>query len=104
MQTDVQTDRQIDRQTDSGSLVWTHESIANVRLDCLHSLQIHHKREPHHRYTTSDNRPDITVYDIGAGTSTDLAIFLAHSWSSEVTFSSASTEGFAASQRESKQI
>ena len=57
------------------------------------SLQIHHKRETRYRYTTIDNRPDITVYDIGAGSSTDLDISLAHPWSSEVIFSSASTEG-----------
>ena len=46
--------------------VWTHESIANVWSDCLRSLQIHHERELRHRYTTSDNCPDITVNDIGA--------------------------------------
>ena len=53
-----QTDRQTDRQASS--------------------LQIHHKRESRYRYTTSDNRPDITVYDIEVGSSTDLDISLYH--------------------------
>ena len=54
--------------------VWTYDCITNVWSDCLHSLQIYHKREPRHRYMTSDNSPDITVYVIGAGSSTDLDI------------------------------
>ena len=61
---------------------------------------MHHKREPRHRYTTSDNRPDITVFDFGSGSNTDLDISLAHPWSSEVLFSSASMDGAAASRRE----
>ena len=61
---------------------------------------MHHRREPRHRYTTSDNRPDITVFDFSSGSNTDLDVSLAHPWSSEVILSSASTEGAAALQRE----
>ena len=61
---------------------------------------MHHRREPCHRYITSDNRPDITVFDFGSGSNTDLDVSLAHPWSSEVIFSSASTEGAAALRRE----
>ena len=85
-----------------GGPVWTHECIANVWSDCLRSLQMHHHREPRHRYITSDNRPDITVFDVGSGSNTDLDISLAHPWSSEVISASASTEGAAASRREQK--
>ena len=61
---------------------------------------MHHRREPRHHYITSDNRPDITVFDFGSGSNTDLDVSLAHPWSSEVIFSSASTEGAAALRRE----
>ena len=75
MYENIRIDRQTDRQTD---------------------IQMHHRREPRHRYITSDNRPDITDFDFG----TDLDVSLAHSWISEVIFSSASTEGAAALRRE----
>ena len=61
---------------------------------------MHHRQEPQHPYITSDNRPDITVFDFGSGSNTDLDVSLAHPWSSKVIFSSASTEGAAALQRE----
>ena len=61
---------------------------------------MHHRREPRHRYTTSDNRPGITVFDFRSGPNTDLDVSLAHPWISEVILSSASTEGAAALQRE----
>ena len=61
---------------------------------------MHHRREPRHRYTTSDNCPDITVFDFSSGSNTDLDVSLAHPWSSEVKLSSASTEGAVALQRE----
>ena len=63
---------------------------------------MHHRREPRHRYITSDNRPDITVFDFGSGSNTDLDVSLAHPRSSEVIFSSASTEGAAALKRTNK--
>ena len=58
-----------------GGPVWTHECLSNVWSDCLRSLQMHHRRGPCHRYITSDNRPDITVFDFGSGSNTDLDVF-----------------------------
>ena len=60
---------------------------------------MHHRREPRDRCITSDNRPDITVFDFGSGTNTDLDVSLAHPWSSKVMFSSASTESLVALRR-----
>ena len=83
-----------------GGPVWTHDCISNVWSDCLRSLQMHHRREPRHRYIASDNCPDITVSDFGSGSNTDLDVSFAHPLSSDVIFSSASTEGAAALRRE----
>ena len=59
-----------------GGPVWTHECISNVWSDCLRSLQMHHRREPRHRYITSDNRPDVTVFDFSSWSNTDLDVSL----------------------------
>ena len=61
---------------------------------------MHHRREPQHCYITSDNRPDITVFDFGSRSNTDLDVCLAHPWSSKVIISSASTAGATALRRE----
>ena len=93
--TDRQTDRQTDRIHDSSSYhqitcktgggpVWTHNSITSVWSECLASLQIHHRKEPTGRYSTSESRPDISVFDTGAGSNVELDIALAHPWSSDI--------------------
>ena len=85
-----------------GGPVWSHESIANVWADCLSELHIPHRREPRHRYSNSDNRPDIIALDTSSGMSIDLDISLAHPWSSEVFPSSSKVDGLASKQREEK--
>ena len=85
-----------------GGPVWSHESIANVWADCLSELHIPHRREPRHRYSNSDNRPDIIALDTSSGMSIDLDISLAHPWSSEVFPSSSKVDGLALKRREEK--
>ena len=66
-----------------GGPIWSHESIAGVWLECLRNLRIHYCREPR-RYTNSDCRPDIIMFDAKSGSNFDLDISLAHPWSSDV--------------------
>ena len=44
--------------------VWTNDCISNVWYDCLKSLQMHHRREPRHRYITFNNHTDIHSFFI----------------------------------------
>ena len=74
-----------------GGPVWTHNSIMSVWSECLVSLQIHHRKEPTGRYSTSESRPDISVLDT-----------LAHPWSSDIFPLSATIDGAAASRREDR--
>ena len=67
-----------------GGPVWTHESIASIWSDCLRQLQMHHRREPRQRYSNSNNRPDITVFDCGSGSNVGLDISLAHPSSGDI--------------------
>ncbi len=87
-----------------GGPVWSHESIATVWADCLRDLHIHHRREPRNRYSNSNDRPDISVFDCGSGSNVDLDISLAHPWSSEIVSSAAHTDGAAALKREEKKL
>ena len=85
-----------------GGPVWTHNSIMSVWSECLASLQIHHRKEPTGRYSTSESRPDISVFDTGAGSNVELDIALAHPWSSDIFPPSATIDGAAASRREDR--
>ena len=85
-----------------GGPVWTHNSIVSVWSDCLSELKLHHKKEPRDRYSTSDSRPDIIVFDTGAGSNVELDVALAHPWSSDIFPTSATTDGAAASRREER--
>ena len=64
--------------------------------ECLRSLRIHHCREPRNRYTNSECRPDIIMFDAESGANIDLDISLAHPWSSDVFPSSSEATGVAA--------
>ena len=82
-----------------------HNSIVSVWSDCLSELKLHHKKEPRDRYSTSDSRPDIIVFDTGAGSNVELVeldVALAHPWSSDIFPTSATTDGAAASRREER--
>ena len=67
-----------------GGPVWSHEAIASTWPDCLRELNVHHRREPQHRYLNSNDRPDIVASDPDKGCNVDLDIALAHSWSSDI--------------------
>ena len=72
----------------------------SVRLSVC--LQIHHKKEPRNRYTETDDRPDIVVFDTDNGKNIDLDISLAHPWSKDVIKLAAREQGFAAKRREDR--
>ena len=55
-----------------------------------------------HRYCGNEKRPDIVVYDSGAGSCSDLDIALAYPWSEEELKGSTTKDGFAASTREKR--
>ena len=48
--------------------------------ECLSDLHIPYQ-EPRHHHTNTDNRPDITIFDIETGQTLDLDISLVHPWS-----------------------
>ena len=85
-----------------GGPVWTHNSIVSVWSDCLKSLKIHHKKEPRNRFTNTDDRPDITCFNCGSGSSVELDVAMAHPWSSDIFPTSAITDGAAARRREKR--
>ena len=72
--------------------MWTHDSMMSVWSECLSSVHLPHKCEPRDRYTHSDNRRDILVYELG--------VALAHPWASDILPHAATTGGSAAMRRE----
>ena len=74
----------------------------SVWSDCLSHLKIHHRKESKDRYSTSDSRPDISVFDTGAGSNVELDIAMAHPRSSDIFPTSATTDGAAACRREER--
>ena len=46
-----------------GGPIWCHISIAGVWTDCLRELHLPCRREPRHRYSKSEDRPDIVSLD-----------------------------------------
>ena len=87
-----------------GDPIWTHDAITTVWPDCLRDLHIYHRREPRHRYSNSDNRPDITVYDPETGINIDLDIAMAHPWSSDIFPKSAEEDDAAAKRKEERKM
>ena len=85
-----------------GGPVWSHNCIVDGWTECLSDLHIPYQVEPRHLYTNTDNRPDITIFDIETGQTLDLDISLAHSWSVDNVKSASRIDGFAASAREDK--
>ena len=68
----------------------------------MSDLHIPYQVEPRHHYTNTDNRPDITIFDIETGQTLDLDISLAHPWSVDNVKRASRIDGFAASAREDK--
>ena len=83
-----------------GGPVWQHDEIVNAWSSCLHELKIHHDKEPRHRYSGNDNRPDIVMYD--SGSSYDLDVALAHPFSSDALRKASQEGGSAAARREER--
>ena len=85
-----------------GGPVWSHNCIVDGWTECLSDLHIPYQVEPRHHYTNTDNRPDITIFDIETGQTLDLDISLAHPWSVDNVKRASRIDGFAASTREDK--
>ena len=66
-----------------GGLVWTHNSIVGVWSQCLSHLHIVHK-EPKHRYSDSDDRPDMFAVDPETSNDIELSVSMAHPWALDV--------------------
>ena len=81
------TDRQTDRQTDCVD----HDSMMSVWSECLSLVHLPHKCEPRDRYTHSNNRPDILVYDSETGSNAELDVALAYPWASDILPRAATT-------------
>ena len=79
---------------------WQHNSLVASWSDCLLDLGIHHRKEPRNRYSNSDDRPDIVVFDSENGSSLDLDVSFAHPWSKDYLKRTARICGFAAKKRE----
>ena len=82
--------------------MWQHDKIVNAWSTCLHELKIHHEKEPWHRYSGNENRPDIVVYD--SGCSYDLDVAMAHPFSQDALKQAALEEGFAAARRDERKM
>ena len=83
-----------------GGLVWTHDSMMSEWSKCLSSVHLPHKCEPRDRYTHSNNRPDILVYDSETESNVELDMALAHPWASDILPRAATTGGSTAMRRE----
>ena len=66
-----------------GGPVWEHNSILSTWSNCLSELQIGHQTEPRNRYTDTEDRPDIVMFDLETGRNEELDISLAHTWSKD---------------------
>ena len=85
-----------------GGLVREHNSILSTRSDCLSELQIGHQTEPRNRYTDTEDRPDIVMFDLETGRNEELDISLAHPWSKDAVKKAAKENGCAATTREKR--
>ena len=129
--THKQTDRQTDRQVWSPHFPWLGGELQlriehqrqwipsnNLQagwrpcvvswINCVFMVRlseksnIHYCRELCHRYTNTEDRPDIVVFDTQSGSTIDLDISLTHPWSSETFPNSAYTNGAVALRRKEK--
>ena len=74
--------------------------MMSVWSECLSLVHLPHKCEPRDRYTHSNNRPDILVYDSETGSNAELDVALAFPWASDILPRAATTGGSAAMRRE----
>ena len=50
-----------------GGPVWQHDSVVVRWSECPRDVGLHYKKEPRHRYTRKEERPDIVVFDSDEG-------------------------------------
>ena len=81
---------------------WEHNEVVAGWSSCLHELNVYYKKEVPYPYVDNEKRPDIVVFDSGAGSSTGLDITLSHPWNQEAMKGSATTDGYAANLREDR--
>ena len=75
-----------------GGLIWIRNMSVKGWSDCLREIQVHHHVGPRNRHTDNENRPDIVAFDALNGTSTELDVSMAHSWSEVDTLRRAAKE------------
>ncbi|XP_062503560.1 uncharacterized protein LOC134180430 [Corticium candelabrum] len=85
----------------AGGPVWSHDSVVCEWDDCTH-LQLHHKQEPRDRYSNSNNRPDIAVFNVRSGANVELNVALSHPWASSILNQAAEKDQAAAARREER--
>ena len=85
-----------------GGPIRQHDEIVNGWRNCLHELQIHHKKKPRNHYSGNENRPDIVVYN--SGCSYDLDVNMAHPFRQDTLKQAALVEGFAAARRQERKM
>ena len=83
-----------------GGPVWSHNSVVLCWSECLSSLQCQNQIEPKDRYTTSNNRADIDVFDSTCEGNVEIDVALAHPWSQDILRNAATMDGAAARKRE----
>ena len=79
-----------------GGPVWSHNSVVLCWSKCLSSLQCQHQIKPKDRYTTSNNRADIVMFDSTCGGNVELDVALTHPWSQDILRSAATMDEAAA--------
>ena len=85
-----------------GGPVWTHNTLVSGWSECLSDLLICHQIEPRHRYIHTEDRPDITFYDVDSGTTKEIDVAMAHPWSKDTIKGASTTCGYAATKREAR--
>ena len=75
-------------------------SIVGVWSECLSHLHIMYKKEPKHRYSDSDDRPDIFAVDPETSNDIELDVSMAHPWVLDVVNKAAVEDGTAALPQE----
>ena len=79
---------------------WSRNSVVLCWSECLSSLLCQNQIEPKDRYTTSNNRADIDVFDSTCERNVEIDVALSHPWSQGILQNAATMDGAAARKRE----
>ena len=63
--------------------MWQHDCVVSGWSDPLKELHIPHQTEPKRRYLNSEDRPDISAFNINNGINFDFDIAMAHPFSED---------------------